>query len=155
MKHKLINSALLYLIVGTLQLSGAEAAAPQVAAPAVQLSPSPFVFGYVTLGDTKILNLTVTNTGDADLVITGDEIYRKPNPFEINADGCVGKTIRPGGSCVVQLLFGSGDEYFGVFYAAFVIFDNAGGGYQHAMLYAWDEPNPVISGSAGQLPPPR
>jgi fibronectin type 3 domain-containing protein len=77
-------------------------------------------FGSITAGGSSVEQVTVTNDGDAGLVIgnisTYDPLYA---PFSIQSDTCSGATLAPSGSCSIQVLFapstdGTFNESFGI-----------------------------------------
>ncbi len=63
-------------------------------------------FGNVTEGNTSDQTVTVTNSGNADLVI-GTVASANPiaAPFSITANNCSGQTIAPAGTCTLTVRF--------------------------------------------------
>lgn len=132
-----LRSALIALTLGVVPLAGIEPARPSASGPAVQFSPRPVDFGFVTPTQRKVVTLTVTNVGGSDLVVSHDEV---PSAFGffLSSDGCAGMTVSPGGSCEVQVTWWPGDPYVHA-EDVYVIFDNASGGYQYVWLYGTSE----------------
>ena len=138
MINKNTLKVLVALIVGTVPVVGAQPQAPSPG-PAVEFSPNPVDFGYLAPGYNENVTLTVTNTGDSNLIITKDELSRL-NPFYVADDECAGKVIKPGESCQIGLSFEPENYWTHDQAAYFTIFDNASGGHQSVLLYGWDEP---------------
>jgi hypothetical protein len=134
MGKKLLRTSLNIFAVGVLAMLAAQLSVAATSWPTVQFSPNPVNFGYVGLGGTKVLPVTVTNTGDSNLVIGGDDVAHGNFGFRMSIDRCIGKTLMPGESCTVQIGFNAEDPWLnaGGYY---IIFDNATGGYQYVFLY--------------------
>jgi hypothetical protein len=63
-------------------------------------------FGSIAQGNTSDQTITVTNSGNADLVIgTIASVNPLAAPFSIFADTCFGQTIVPSGTCAVTVRF--------------------------------------------------
>jgi Abnormal spindle-like microcephaly-assoc'd, ASPM-SPD-2-Hydin/HYDIN/CFA65/VesB-like, Ig-like domain/IPT/TIG domain/Cep192 domain 4 len=77
------------------------------AAPVVSLSPTSVDFGNVALNTTSPEHLvTVTNTGTADLHVTGASVGPGASGFNFGpTDTCSHQTIAPGGSCQTGVVF--------------------------------------------------
>jgi len=60
-------------------------------------------FGDVSIGTSSTLSITVSNIGDADLVI--NNMFGLAAPFSIVADTCSYTTVSPAGSCGVSVRF--------------------------------------------------
>jgi hypothetical protein len=94
----------------TISVSGTGTAAPapnivitDSVAPSSDLSVP---FGNVTDGLTSDQTVTITNSGDADLVIgTIAGINPLAAPFSITVDNCSGQTIAPAGNCALTVHF--------------------------------------------------
>lgn len=78
----------------------------------IEISPTSHDFGTVNVGSTsEAQTFTVSNTGDADLVIstitlTGTDAFE----FGIQNDNCSGQTIAPSESCTVDVVFSPTSE---------------------------------------------
>jgi hypothetical protein len=113
----------------TIGLSGAV-----VAAPAVTLSPSTLSFGQQTLGTVSAQNsLTLTNTGNTELVITGGTIVPANETSFSVYDACnLTPNLAPGATCSIQVTFAP--TVAGSQSASVSITDNAPGSPQTATL---------------------
>jgi hypothetical protein len=74
-----------------------------LAAPAASVNPTTLAFGTRTTGTTTPLTATVTNTGTANLVVTGATIAPAGLGFTVGANGC--GTVLPGASCTITVNF--------------------------------------------------
>ncbi len=83
-------------------LTGNGIAAP---APAIAVDADTVDFGTVTIGDSAQQTVTVSNDGDADLIL--DTISTPNTPFALPAgdDGCSGTTLPPSEQCEFTLGF--------------------------------------------------
>ena len=78
-------------------------AAPAAAVASVSASPGVLDFGKVQVGTTGIVYLTITNTGDQDLVWAG---FSHNPPFNVDVPGSecwVVDRIQPGTSCTLTV----------------------------------------------------
>jgi FG-GAP-like repeat/Abnormal spindle-like microcephaly-assoc'd, ASPM-SPD-2-Hydin len=94
----------------------------------VELVPSSLEFGYVALGGSRTLTITLTNTRSTTLGITG--ISNSGKGFSQNND--CGATLEAGKSCTIRVTFtppGPGD-----FIGAASVSDNGGGSPQQVPL---------------------
>ena len=75
--------------------------------PDISVSPTSHDFGNVTIGSTSAAKtFTVTNTGDADLVIDTITITDiNASEFSIQNDNCSEQTIIPSDNCTVDVVF--------------------------------------------------
>lgn len=75
-------------------------------APVVSLTPSPLPFGNVTVGATSTLTETVSNTGNANLVLSATPASATA-PYSIASGGsCTPSlTVAPGTNCTVKVTF--------------------------------------------------
>ena len=72
----------------------------------ISTSPTSHDFGSVDIGSTSIQTFTVTNAGDADLVIGTLPITGSDAPeFSIQNNNCSQQTITPSESCTVDVVF--------------------------------------------------
>jgi hypothetical protein len=71
--------------------------------PDISVTPNPVPFGNVNVGDTWDQNITVGNSGTANLVI--GTITNPAVPFSKQTDNCSGQTLSPGGTCTVTYRF--------------------------------------------------
>ena len=79
------------------------AAAPVAAAASVSASPAVLDFGKVQVGTTKVVLLTITNTGDQDLFWAGLS-SNPPFSVDVAGSGCyVLDRILPGQSCTLSV----------------------------------------------------
>ena len=88
------NTTLVVPITGT----GMGDPVPDIAVPG-----HPVAFGEVTVGDTADQMLTVTNQGNANLVL--DTIAALSSPFSLESDDCSGQTLSPGSDCSLSIRF--------------------------------------------------
>jgi len=104
----------------TVNVSGTGVAAP---APNIVVAPSTVPFGNVTVGTTATQTVTISNTGNANLSITGiattDALAA---PYSITGGSCgptFPKTVAPAGNCTVIVTFaptavGSPADHFNI-----------------------------------------
>ncbi len=73
----------------------------------ISVTPGLIDFAKVSLGSTSnARSLTVTNAGDADIVLGNLSIGGTDAPqFSIQEDNCSNETLAPAGSCIVDVLF--------------------------------------------------
>lgn len=91
-------------VVGPAVDLGAYEAGP--ALPTATFSPTAVDFGSVQVNSATVAaSVTLTNTGGASLAVTSDQIQTAGQGFGVGTDGCMGTTLAPGASCVVQLGF--------------------------------------------------
>ncbi len=96
-----------------------------VNAPAVSLSTMSLSFPLTAVGSTSTLPVTVTNTGQANLTISGIA-GGGTNPSDFgHTSNCGGHSIAPGGNCTVQVTFTPASA--ASFSATLVLTDNAPG----------------------------
>jgi DNA-binding beta-propeller fold protein YncE len=76
-------------------------------APAFGLSPSHLDFGPTAVGkQSAAQTLTITNTGNAPLVISGSAISGpQAGDFKLTADNCTGRTFAAGASCTAGVAY--------------------------------------------------
>jgi hypothetical protein len=80
-------------------------AAPASAAAAVTFTPSSLTFGAQAVGTTSPpQSVMVTNTGDANLFISGVSITQAGLDFNTD-EACAGLTLIPGASCTMSVVF--------------------------------------------------
>ncbi len=74
--------------------------------PQISVYPAHVDFGKIKLGITSTETITLSSTGNADLVI-GTISLSGPNQgeFSIQNDTCSGRTISPSGTCALNILF--------------------------------------------------
>ncbi|MGA3026770.1 MAG: choice-of-anchor D domain-containing protein [Bryobacteraceae bacterium] len=76
-----------------------------VAGPAAALHPPSLTFAQQNVGTTSAAQqMSVTNTGSANLTITG-VVSTNATEFPLSLDGCSGDTLTPGQLCTVSLKF--------------------------------------------------
>ena len=73
------------------------------AVPDISVSPLAVDFGDVNVGDSSDQTVTVTNDGDADLVL--GSVSAPAAPFSIAADTCSGQTLAPADTCTISVEF--------------------------------------------------
>src|SRR5688500_2912745 len=78
------------------------AAATAGADPDIRVTPGSVAFGNVMVGQTAVATLTVSNVGNATLIISG--IVPPAPPFSFASNGCPG-TLSPGASCPIAVRF--------------------------------------------------
>ncbi len=78
-----------------------------IAGPSLDLSASVVVFGAVPVGGRSLERvLTVSNVGGAAVNLGAVTFSgREPADFDVAADGCTGRTLDPGGSCELRIVF--------------------------------------------------
>ncbi len=75
-------------------------------APELSVTPQGVDFGDTPVGGTTQKTLTLGNTGTADLQVTGLAVTGTDKAaFQVLPGGCIGQTLRPGGNCVVRVVF--------------------------------------------------
>lgn len=76
-------------------------------APAVNINPNPLQFSTVPVNGSAQLAATVTNSGDADLTVTGADIGNDAEgSFTIDDNACLAASpIAPGGTCDITITF--------------------------------------------------
>ncbi len=70
--------------------------------PAVSLSPTTWDFGNVYLGQAGLGVITLTNTGNATLAISGISV---PAAFNLNTSSNCGSSLNAGASCIISVSF--------------------------------------------------
>jgi hypothetical protein len=119
-----------------------------VGAPIANIAPSTVSFGSVAVGgNSSVVNIVVTNTGTANLVI--GTIPSLGSPFFIISNGCGLQTIAPQMSCTIETQFSptmSGPANVTMF-----IPDNAAGSPQTVPLSGTGAGQPVVSVQLNQL----
>ncbi|MEA1922676.1 MAG: DUF1566 domain-containing protein, partial [Pseudomonadota bacterium] len=74
--------------------------------PDISVTPLSFAFGEVEIATNAELNLSITNDGDADLVISSIPISGTDAAlFSLSGDSCAGQTITPGNNCQMTVTF--------------------------------------------------
>jgi hypothetical protein len=74
--------------------------------PQISASPAYLDFGSINLGSASTQSLTLSSTGNADLVIGTIALSgANQGEFSIQNDTCSGRTIPPSGICTVDILF--------------------------------------------------
>ena len=119
-----------------------------VGAPTASISPSTVSFGNVAVGgNSSIVNVVVTNTGTANLVI--GTVPSLGSPFFIISNGCGLQTITPRMSCTIETQFSP--TVPGPASATMSIPDNAAGSPQSVSLSGAGLAQPVVSVQLNQL----
>ncbi len=108
--------------------------------PAVSLNPTSLNFGNRVVGSTTTTVVIVSNTGTADLHVTGGQITA---PFVIPVDQCAGATVPPGSSCQVFVSFKPTQT--GAFSATLEITDDAPDSPQTVAVSGTGIPAPAVS----------
>lgn len=77
-----------------------------LSSPQISVSSTSLDFGSVDVGDSSFTNLTVTNSGSADLIIR-QMTFSGANTLDFNTrnDNCTGATVAPSQNCTVQIVF--------------------------------------------------
>jgi hypothetical protein len=77
-----------------------------LSSPQISVSSTSLDFGSVDVGDSSFTNLTVTNSGSADLII-GQLTLSGADTLDFNTrnDNCTGATLAPSRNCTVQIIF--------------------------------------------------
>lgn len=74
--------------------------------PDIAVTPDPIDFGTVTEGFSDTITVTVDNTGDADLSVSGVSLTGGDvGQFSIPADNCTGSNVAPGASCTFDVQY--------------------------------------------------
>ncbi len=75
--------------------------------PNIIISPTPYDFGNVNIGNTSSpQTFTISNTGDSDLIIYNIDLTgTDPTEFAIQNDYCSAQIIPPAGNCTVDAVF--------------------------------------------------
>lgn len=91
----------------TVALSGTGTAA---AAPSISVTPVALDFGELTENTTRDQDITISNSGAVDLVVTGVGTANPlAAPFSIAADNCTGVPVAPSASCIVRIRYAPTD----------------------------------------------
>jgi len=96
--------------------------------PAISVNPDPVDFGGVATKKYWYYDVTVTNTGTADLHISSISIGGPDSGSFAGQWMCSSTTLAPQGQCTVRLYFYA--DYAGQYQAALVFGDDAAGGTQ-------------------------
>ncbi len=74
--------------------------------PQISVSSTSLDFGPVHVGDSSFTNLTISNSGSADLIIR-QITFSGANTLDFNTrnDNCTGTTLSPSQSCILQIVF--------------------------------------------------
>jgi len=88
--------------------------------PKMQVTPNPLDFGSVKVYTTATKTVTVSNTGGANLTITS--VSNPSNYFYKMQDACAYRTLVPGASCSISIMFYS--TKVATFTSSFVINSN-------------------------------
>jgi hypothetical protein len=77
-----------------------------LSSPQISVSSTSLDFGSVDVGNSSFTNLTVTNSGSADLII-GQLTLSGADTLDFNTrnDNCTGATVAPSQNCTVQIVF--------------------------------------------------
>ncbi len=76
---------------------------PVIAAPNASVNPASVSFGDINQNSSSDRQVTVGNTGNANLVISG--VSSPSSPFSKQSDGCSGQSVPPGGNCTITYRF--------------------------------------------------
>ncbi len=94
------------LVGGVIVSSAVTGFAVAAPTPAVTILPGSLNFGFVQTGTTSpARTATITNTGNADLIIGAVTVSLGGAVFVEYADGCQGTTLKPGQFCTVSVVF--------------------------------------------------
>ena len=99
----------------------------EVAQPRASVSPASLSFGNQAGGSSIVLPVTLTNTGNATLTVSGDSLTGS-SWFTIASDTCSTASLGPNASCAVSVRFYAGAP--GSFASTLGFTDNAGSGGQ-------------------------
>ncbi len=73
-------------------------------------APAVYDFGQVNLGSSGSQTFTITNAGDADLILGTLSIQgADETDFSLGTDGCSDQTLTPGATCQAQVIFSPTD----------------------------------------------
>jgi hypothetical protein len=77
-----------------------------LSSPQISVSSTFLDFGSVDVGDSSFTDLTITNSGSADLIIQ-QMTFSGTNTLDFNTrnDNCTGATVAPSQNCTVQIVF--------------------------------------------------
>jgi hypothetical protein len=74
--------------------------------PQISVSSTSLDFGSVPAGESSFTNLTISNSGSANLIIRQITFSGSDNlDFNIRDDSCTGETLSPSRNCTVQIVF--------------------------------------------------
>jgi hypothetical protein len=120
-----------------------------VAGPAVSLSATSLSFPSTNVGTTSTLSVKLTNTGSANLNVTGiSNSGANPTDFG-HTSNCGGTAIAPGSYCTLQVTFTPASA--ASFNANLLITDNAPGSPQSISLSGTGVAGPAVSLSTTAL----
>lgn len=120
--------------------------------PAISFSPTSLIFGSQNVGTTSATqSVTVTNTGTANLVITGSVTTTGANAseFAISGSTCTGATLIPSGTCTFNTSFSPAAA--GLRSASWTVTDNASGSPHTGPLSGTGTGLPIVSFSPTSL----
>jgi len=70
----------------------------------ISVSPESLSFGYVPLGNSKYVEITISNTGSANLTISTFSITdANSSEFSVIGGACQGQTLSPTGTCIFKV----------------------------------------------------
>jgi hypothetical protein len=74
--------------------------------PQISASPGYLDFGSLNIGSTSTQSITLTSTGNVDLVVGTITLSgTNQGEFSLQNDNCSGRTIAPSGNCTLDILF--------------------------------------------------
>ena len=74
--------------------------------PQISASPAYIDFGSISLGNTSTQTITLSSTGNVDLVIGTIALSgTNQGKFSIQNDNCSGRTVAPSGNCALDIFF--------------------------------------------------
>jgi hypothetical protein len=105
LRRNLTISMAAVVAIATISISMSVAFAADPAPAPRFTSPGTVTWDFVPVGSTGATkNVTIQNTGNADMAFR-EVTVRNPYEFKIVTDGCTGKTLKPGGTCVEAVTF--------------------------------------------------
>jgi subtilisin family serine protease len=77
--------------------------APADTAPNIQVAPTSYDFGNVTIGESPTVTVTIENTGDSDLKL--GQLNLAGTDFAIRNDNCSNTAVTAGNTCTIKVTF--------------------------------------------------
>src|SRR5262245_30955452 len=106
MAMRTLEMVRLSIVGAALVVASAASAGQEKTPPALTFQPPAADFGEQVVGKaSKAVRITVTNTGGSDLYVNSVSLDgENRSDFRISNDACTNATLKPGKSCVVDVV---------------------------------------------------